>query len=81
MRIENKLTEFVWKMSQSEIFITEDVIFEKARRIQESFNALLPAGERTQLKFSNGWIARFKKRNGFKLIAATAKVETQMRAK
>ena len=65
MRIENKFIEFAWKMSGNEIFIIEAEIFENVCRIQDLFNALLPPGERIQVKSARVGFSRLK-RNAFK---------------
>ena len=65
-RIENMLIEWVWKMSRNEIFLMDDVILEKAKRIQAACNRQPNLAQKTHLRFSNGWLHRFKKRNGFR---------------
>ena len=65
--IENEMIAFVWDMSNRNVFLDGAVIIEKARRTQERRNALLPVHKRTNVKFTNGWLSRFKKRNAFKM--------------
>ena len=66
VRIENIMVEWVWRMFRKQICITDGIICEKARKTQSELNYLLPAEHRTNLRFSNGWLVRFKRRNNFK---------------
>ena len=53
-------------MFRKQMCITGDIMSEKAMMTQNEFNSLLPAEDRANLKFSNGWLSRFKKWNNFK---------------
>ena len=64
--IENKMVAWIWLMHHRNIFLNDEVILEKANRIQTRLNDTLPLSQRTYLKFSRGWLARFKKRNRFR---------------
>ena len=63
---ESTMMGWVWKMSKNEVFIIDEIIMEKARRKQLQINATLPEEEQTQLRFSYGWLSKFKTRNRFK---------------
>ena len=53
-------------MWDRKVFVFESLIKEKARRLLVSVNQNLTEEQRISLCFSNGWLDRFKKRNGFK---------------
>ena len=53
-------------MWNREVFASENLIKEKARRFLLSVSQNLTEEQRIRLCFSNGWLDRFKKRNGFK---------------
>lgn len=61
-----KMVEWVWKMYKQEVFLSDDVIAKKARWVHHEFNTRLPISYRTNLRFSNGWLAWFKSRNNFR---------------
>lgn len=65
--IENAVIEWVWRMSNLNVFIFDDVIIEKARRIQTRLNEQLLIEKRTNLRFSKAWLFLFKQRNDFKM--------------
>lgn len=46
--IENHMVQWVWWMSYAEVFLSENMIIEKERRVQ------LPVAERTNLQLANG---------------------------
>ena len=83
--LENTMVKWVWKMWKKKVYITDDVIIEKARRVQRQFNAIMPLAKRTNLKFSNGWLTRFKSRNSFKVYRSHGETgdvnETEITAK
>ena len=64
--IEVLMRDWVWNMWENHTFISDAAIQEKAKRIQNTVNRSLPLCDRTNLKFSSGWLYRFKKRNSFK---------------
>ena len=64
--IESIKVAWVWKMSKNEVFVTDIIIMEKARKTQLQINATLPEEEQTQLQFSYRWLSKFKIRNCFK---------------
>ena len=63
-------------MSNLEVFIADDAIIEKAHRLQAELNSNLPQDKRTYLKFSNGWLEKFKKRNNFKAYRSLSEMRT-----
>ena len=60
------MVEWVWRMFRKQICITDDIVCEKARKTQSELNNLLPAKHRTNLRFTNGWVVRFKRKSNFK---------------
>lgn len=65
-KIEAEMVLWIWRMWRNNVFITDTVIIEKSTRVQEEINRTIPERERTGLRFSNGRLAFFKKRNKFK---------------
>ena len=65
MDLENTMIELLWKMWKKQDYLTDDVIIEKARRMQRQFNASMPHTKRTNLSFSDEWLNPFKSRNSF----------------
>ena len=53
-------------MWDSKVIRSESLIKEKARKLLFSVNQNLTGEQGISLCFSNGWLNRFKKRNGFK---------------
>ena len=64
--IECHMVEWIWKMNRYGVFICDDIIQEKARRVQNQCNSTLPPERQTNLVFSKGWLNRFKIRNNFR---------------
>lgn len=62
---DEQLKLWVLKMYERGIYLTEAAIIEKAKRLQSSLNFSLPENEQLNLKFSIGWLDRFKKRHKF----------------
>ena len=48
------------------LFINDNVIEEKAKRLQCALSELLPPHEQSDMQFSNGWLHLFKQRHNFK---------------
>ncbi len=53
-------------MFERKVFVSDELIQEKARRIQMLLNQEIPAEKQIHLKFSNGWLEKLKNRNHFK---------------
>ncbi len=53
-------------MRDNEVFLQEETIKEKARRILHSQNELRFPSERIEIKFSNGWLCSIKSRNNLR---------------
>ena len=64
--LDEQLRQWVHRMWRTGVFLTGNVIQEKGRRLQRSLNLTLPEDERTELKFSNGWLHAFNNRHKFK---------------
>ncbi len=54
-------------MFTREVFVSDALIQEKAKNIQSMMNYRLPHENQLHLRFSNGWLYKFKKRNKFKM--------------
>ena len=65
-QLENELRSWIWKMHEQGTAVTDAIIQEKAINLFESINRKLPSSNGMYMKFSNGWLWRFKKRNKFK---------------
>ncbi len=50
-------------MSQRKVFITDELIKEKAHRIQILLNQQIPEENQLHLKFSNEWLQNLKRHN------------------
>ena len=64
--LDEELKQWVLRMWDHGVFLTDDVIKEKAGRTQETLNLFVPPSLRTTITFSNGWLHAFKKRHSFK---------------
>ncbi len=53
-------------MYERKVFVSDELIQEKARRIQILLNLEISEEHQLHLKFSNGWLQRLKIRNNFK---------------
>lgn len=63
--IENLKFIFIRHMYRENIFLTDDVILEKANRLQASLKNRFPTPKRTSHKFSRGWLRLLKSGNNF----------------
>lgn len=63
--IEEGVSDWVHELHDRSIFLTGAFKQEKARQVQSTLNSDLPTEAQTHLNFNNGWLALFKKRNGF----------------
>ncbi len=64
--VETAITSWIWDMYERKVFISDELIQEKARRIQLLLNQHIPQENQLHLKFSNGWLQKMKARNNFK---------------
>ncbi len=53
-------------MYERKVFISDELIQDKARRIQTLLNQEIPVENQLHLKFSNSWLQKLKIRNYFK---------------
>ena len=53
-------------MFEKKIFINDELIKEKGKRLIHNTNAKLPNCKCVQLSFNNRWLTRFKKRSGLR---------------
>ena len=53
-------------MLETGLFLTESVIREKSRRIQPGLNLLPLPESKSEMRFTNAWLYRFKQRQKFK---------------
>ncbi len=53
-------------MWERKVFVSELLIMEKSRRLLSIVNEQLNEDNRIELSLSDGWLHRFKLRNGFK---------------
>lgn len=53
-------------MHKRGVFLTVDIIQEKANRLQFALNSTLPVSEQSNCTFSEGWLYSFQKRHKFK---------------
>ena len=64
--LDEQLTSWIILMWERGIFLTDYVIREKAKRIQSALNLFSIPENKTEMKFTNGWLHRFKRRHNFK---------------
>ena len=65
--IEEAVVDWLWEMYEKEIFVSDRLIKERARRRQPEANETLPPSIQLNLTFSNGWLKKFERRKDFKL--------------
>ena len=65
-KLEDNLSNWIWKMYYKNIFISDAMIIEKGKFILSELNSQLDEQNKILLSFSNGWLNKFKKRHGFK---------------
>ncbi len=65
-KLEKALNSWVWEMYEKGIAVTDSLIQEKASRLLAAINQDLQNSKKVSMKFSNGCLSRFKKRNKFK---------------
>ncbi len=53
-------------MFELNIFVSDEMILHEASHILCEISGNIPNDERLNMKFSKGWLYKFKKRNGFK---------------
>ncbi len=63
---ETAITSWIWDMYERKVFISDELIQEKARRIQLLLNQHILQENQLHLKFSNGGLQKMKARNNFK---------------
>ena len=63
--LEESLITWTWRMLDNRMFVSDEMIVAKANQILSKINSN-NANAELQLNFSNGWLYKFKKRNGFK---------------
>ena len=61
--LEVVLVIWMWDQYAQHIFVSDDDIKQKGMRILTQANKELPEEKRLDMKFSNGWLEKFKKRN------------------
>ena len=52
-------------MFEKNIFVSDEMILCKVSHLLNHINSRMSENQRVNLTFSNGWLYRFKKRNGF----------------
>lgn len=74
-RLEVALYRWMCSLSNNGVLINTEVVRMKAQKLLEEANKHLPSEKQLQLKFSKGWVERFKKRFGlrFRRIHGEAK--------
>lgn len=65
-RLEDALYKWMCTQSSRGIMINADLVKMEGRKLMNAANELLPECEQIFLKFSKGWIERFKKRFGLR---------------
>ena len=65
--LENAIVEWVWDMFEKKVNASDSLLQAKAKQIVLSVNENLPILAMISTKFSNGWLEKLKKRNGFKM--------------
>ncbi len=73
--LETAITSWVWDMYERKVFVSDELIQEKARRIQILLNEKLPLDNQIHLKFSNGWIQKRKPETILSVIDLMVKAE------
>lgn len=61
------LNEWVWDQYARNVFISDDLIRGKGRRLLVNVNEKPPEQQRIYLQFSAGGLEKFKRRHGFKM--------------
>ncbi len=64
--LETAITNWLWDVYERKVFVSDELIQEKARRIQILLNLEIPEEHRLHLKFNNGWLQRLKIRDNSK---------------
>lgn len=64
-RLEKVLVGWIKNCKANRISLTDASIREKGLSLLKTLNEKLPEEKRVTLKFSNGWVSRFKKRHSF----------------
>ncbi len=63
--METAITTWIWDMYKRKVFVSDELVQEKARRIQILLHQQLPEEHQLHLKLSNGWLQKLKTRNNF----------------
>ena len=64
--LETSITSWVHDTYERKVFVSDELLQEKARRIRILLNEKLPLENQINFKFSNGWLQKMKSRNTFK---------------
>ena len=64
--LEAVLVIWMWEQFSKHIFLSDDHVKQKGMQILTLANELMPEEKRLDMKFSNGWLEKFKKRNKVK---------------
>ncbi len=66
LSLDKAITTWILDMFEREVFVSDELIQEKARRMQILLNQEIQAEKQIHLKFSNVWLQKLKNRNHFK---------------
>ena len=64
--VENELKTWIFEIWDKNVFLSDSIIQEKARRLSYSRKNQSPPQRKYGNMYSNGWLYSFKKRNHFK---------------
>ena len=64
--LETAINSWTWDIYERKVFVSDELIREKAKRIQILYNQQNPEDFRVHLKFTNGWLQKLKARNRIK---------------
>lgn len=62
-RLETALVKWIRDQNNNGVALNSEIVIMKAKQMLNEANRHLPDGENLTLKFSNGWMQRFKKRH------------------
>ncbi len=71
--LETAITTWIWDMYERKVSVSDELIQEKARRIQILLNQEIPEEHQLRLKFSSGWLQRLKIWNNYKCYKSHGK--------
>lgn len=66
MEVEQSIVTWIRKKWQKNVYLSDHIIQEKARRFQIEANSFIPLENQQHQRYSNGWLYFLKKRINFK---------------